>query len=79
MPDVLAETFEVHDAVLLGTVFSSHVPRQFFRNFLPTLEQGGWITPEDSEAFWRAWEIADRNPASFIYLPPMVDIIAVKK
>lgn len=54
-------------------------PRQFFRGFLPTLEEGGWITHDDSAAFWRAWEIADRNPWSFIYLPPMVDIIAIKR
>ena len=52
-------------------------PRSFFRIFLPTLVDAGTISPEDAQAFDRAWDEREHDPSAFVFLPPMVDVIGV--
>lgn len=51
----------------------------FFELFLPTLLEAGLITGDEAEAFWADWNARARDPAAFVSLPPMVDVIGVKE
>jgi len=53
-------------------------PASFFQAFLPRLVQGGYVTAADSRAFWSDWERRSEDPAAFMFLPPMIDVIGVK-
>ena len=53
-------------------------PRTFFRHFLPTLERMQLIGPRERLAFEHEWEQRSADPTSFLFVPPMVDIIGVK-
>lgn len=55
-----------------------HWPDTFFHNFIPKLVQGGFITDDDATAALQAWTEAGRDPASFIQLPPVYELIAEK-
>ncbi|MFN5945387.1 MAG: methyltransferase domain-containing protein [Phycisphaerae bacterium] len=55
-----------------------HWPDSFFHNFIPKLVQGGFITDDEATAALQAWTDAGRDPASFIQLPPVYELIAEK-
>ena len=55
-----------------------HWPASFFHNFIPKLVQGGFITEGEATAALQAWAEAERDPASFIQLPPVYELIAEK-
>jgi SAM-dependent methyltransferase len=54
-------------------------PRTFFSNFMPTLIEAGLVSAEQQEAFEREWAVRGADPSSYLYLPPMIDIIGVKR
>ncbi len=56
-----------------------HWPNSFWQTFIPKLVEGGFITADDQAAFHRCWDEASRDPASFIQLPPVFELIATKK
>jgi ubiquinone/menaquinone biosynthesis C-methylase UbiE len=56
-----------------------HWPTSFFANFVPKLIETGFITMEDAHKFFVAWEEASKDPGSFIQLPPVYELIAVKR
>jgi SAM-dependent methyltransferase len=56
-----------------------HWPNSFWQTFLPRLEETGFITTLDREAFEKCWAEASSDPASFVQLPPVFELIAEKK
>lgn len=56
-----------------------HWPNTFWQTFLPKLVETGFLTAEDQAAFEETWEAAGKDPASFIQLPPVYELIAVKR
>jgi SAM-dependent methyltransferase len=56
-----------------------HWPRSFFRSFLPKLERQGLVTREEAAEFVRDWDAREQAPGAFLYLPPNLDVIAVKR
>lgn len=55
-----------------------HWPETFFRNFLPTLVEGGLITADQHRAFDAEWYRRSTDANSFFSAPPVYDVIAVK-
>jgi ubiquinone/menaquinone biosynthesis C-methylase UbiE len=55
-----------------------HWPNSFWQTFLPRLVESGFITAEDRQAFEQTWEEASKDPASFVQLPPVYELIVVK-
>ena len=55
-----------------------HWPNSFWQTFVPKLVEGGFITAEDQAAFNQTWAEASRDPASFLQLPPVYELVAVK-
>ncbi len=53
-------------------------PRAFFRNYLPSLVEGGFLTPEEKQAFEVDWEERSHDPTTFLCTPPMLEVIGVK-
>ncbi|MGP1309284.1 MAG: methyltransferase domain-containing protein [Phycisphaerales bacterium] len=53
-------------------------PDTFFRNFVPVLEETGYITADERAAFQQEWARASADPDAFKYTPPVVEIIAIK-
>lgn len=53
-------------------------PDSFFTNFIPVLEQAGYISPDDRAIFEREWKRSGADPDAFIYTPPVVEIVATK-
>jgi ubiquinone/menaquinone biosynthesis C-methylase UbiE len=56
-----------------------HWPNTFWQTFLPRLVETGFITQVDRDAFERTWSEATQDPATFIQLPPVFELIAVKE
>ncbi len=56
-----------------------HWPNSFWQTFLPRLVETGFITVEDREAFEKTWAEASNDPAAFVQLPPVYELIAVKE
>ena len=54
-------------------------PASFFRNFMPTLERSGLVSTLERDAFWNEWNARANDPDAFVYLPPMIDVIGVKR
>lgn len=54
-------------------------PDTFFANYIPRLEESGTITPGQRLAFEAAWANAAQDPDSFVLLPSVVEIVAVKE
>jgi ubiquinone/menaquinone biosynthesis C-methylase UbiE len=54
-------------------------PLSFFRGFLPTLVDSELISPEDAEAFLAEWDARSADSSSFLFLPPLVDILARRR
>jgi ubiquinone/menaquinone biosynthesis C-methylase UbiE len=55
-----------------------HWPNSFWQTFVPKLVEGGFISREDKEAFDAAWDEASHDPASFIQLPPVYELVATR-
>jgi hypothetical protein len=56
-----------------------HWPQTFFEIFTPKLVQAGFIEEADRVAALEAWREASANPSAFVLLPPVFELIAVKK
>lgn len=56
-----------------------HWPNTFWQTFLPKLVETGFISAEDRAAFERTWEEASSDPATFVQLPPVYELIAVRE
>jgi SAM-dependent methyltransferase len=54
-------------------------PDTFWKSYLPRLVEMGSITPEDRQAFEAVWAKASADPDCFMLLPPVFDLVAVKK
>jgi SAM-dependent methyltransferase len=54
-------------------------PATFFHNFLPTLLDMGLITADDRNAFKKDWQERSNDPAAFLCIPPMYDVIGMKR
>lgn len=55
-----------------------HWPDSFWQNFVPRLVEMGNITEEDAADFHAAWATASTDPAAFMLLPPVFDVIGRK-
>lgn len=51
-------------------------PETFFRGFLPRMVEDGLVTQDDADAFWRDWRERAADPAAFLALPPLLDVVA---
>ncbi|MFQ5655262.1 MAG: methyltransferase domain-containing protein [Planctomycetota bacterium] len=60
-----------------GEPFWEWVER-FFRGYAPRLREMGLLTVEEVEALLDAWRQRAENPASFLYVPPMLELIGVR-
>lgn len=56
-----------------------HWPQTFFEIFTPKLVQAGFIEEADRIAALEAWREASVNPGAFVLLPPVFELIAVKR
>ncbi len=56
-----------------------HWPNSFWKSFTPRLVENHFITPEDKDAFDRAWAEASVNPAAFIQLPPVFELVVTRQ
>ena len=54
-------------------------PETFFRGFLPELVDAGLLTPDDGERFWHDWNARAADPAAYLSLPPMIDLVAERR
>ncbi len=55
-----------------------HWPNSFWQTFVPRLVESGFITPDERTAFDKAWDDAGRDPASFIMLPPVFELVVTR-
>jgi hypothetical protein len=56
-----------------------HWPNSFWQTFVPRLVETGFITAADRAAFEQAWDEAGKDPASFIQLPTVYELVAVRE
>jgi ubiquinone/menaquinone biosynthesis C-methylase UbiE len=54
-------------------------PDSFWASYLPRLVEMGYLTNEEGKAFEAAWSDASSNPDGFIQLPPLYDVVGVKR
>lgn len=54
-------------------------PDSFWKVFLPRLEQLGYITADERDAFLQAWRDRSADPAAFMHLPANYELIARRK
>lgn len=54
-------------------------PDTFFRLFVPTLVQTGFLAEQDHRDFLEVWERATRDPACFMSLPPVWSVVGRKR
>ena len=55
-----------------------HWPNSFWQTFVPKLVESGFITSEDMTAFEATWAKASADPAAFIQLPPVFELVVRK-
>jgi SAM-dependent methyltransferase len=53
-------------------------PAMFFRSFLPSLVEMDLVSAEDEKKFWEEWEQRSQDPAAFLCIPPMFDVVGTK-
>lgn len=53
-------------------------PRRFLFDYLPQLETAGLLNAAAIEEFWNDWHAAEKTPGSYLFLPPMIEVIARK-
>jgi ubiquinone/menaquinone biosynthesis C-methylase UbiE len=56
-----------------------HWPDSFWASYLPRLVEMGHLTSTDREAFETVWAEASSDPDTFMFLPPVYDMVAVKR
>lgn len=56
-----------------------HWPNSFWQTFLPKLVETNFITAEDMAAFYATWEKASKDPAAFVLLPPVFELVVRRK
>ena len=56
-----------------------HWPDSFWNVYVPRLVESGHVTSVEAERFFTTWKSATASPDTFMFLPPVVDIIAVRK
>lgn len=56
-----------------------HWPRTFWANFIPVLIGLGLLTDADRIDWERQWAELSRTPGAFVLLPPVFDLIAVRR
>ena len=54
-------------------------PDTFWASFLPRLVEMGEITREEQKAFEACWSEASDDPDSFMLLPPVFDVVGIKR
>lgn len=55
-----------------------HWPDSFWQVFLPRLQELGYLNAAQHKAFLADWAERAANPAAFMHLPPMYELIATK-
>jgi ubiquinone/menaquinone biosynthesis C-methylase UbiE len=55
-----------------------HWPNSFWQTFLPKLVESGFITADDMAAFNAVWHEASNDPAGFIQLPTVYELIVTR-
>jgi len=53
-------------------------PNSFWQTFTPKLVENHFITAEDKVAFDQVWDEASKDPATFIQLPPVHELVVRK-
>lgn len=53
-------------------------PDSFFKNYLPILEKGGYLTAPEVSNFQKTWTATSKTPHAFYVGPMVLDIIARK-
>ncbi len=56
-----------------------HWPDSFWNVYVPRLVQSGHLSQEHAEAFFGVWREASQSRDVFMFLPPVIDLIAVRK
>jgi ubiquinone/menaquinone biosynthesis C-methylase UbiE len=54
-------------------------PESWWKSFVPRLTQMGFITPAQETEFFAAWARASADPHAFTLVPPVFDLVAVRK
>jgi SAM-dependent methyltransferase len=55
-----------------------HWPDTFFRTFTPKLVEQGFLSKVESDAALSAWDKACHDPAAFVLMPTVFEIVAVR-
>ncbi len=82
LPGILAARgFDIEDVRPLVRMARPHEPLwqwpdSFFVNFLPLLQDGGFLAAEDVKAFHDDWAEHTANPDAVFMTPPMIEIVA---
>ena len=53
-------------------------PKRFLGDYLPDLEAAGLLDSQTIDAFWADWETAENTDGAYLFLPPMIEVIAKK-
>lgn len=56
-----------------------HWPDTFWKSYIPRLVQMGALSVADAEEFAVCWAEASADPDTFLFLPPVFDVLAVKQ
>jgi ubiquinone/menaquinone biosynthesis C-methylase UbiE len=56
-----------------------HWPDSFWKSYVPRLVETGHLTPSDRQEFESLWASASKNPDVFMMLPPVFDLVLVKR
>ncbi len=54
-------------------------PDRFWSSYVPRLVDGGFLTERDRHEFEACWREASSDPDSFMILPPVFDVVGVKR
>jgi len=54
-------------------------PIDFFRGFLPRVVEAGLMTAGEVDELWADWGARREDPAAFLALPPLVDVIGERR
>jgi ubiquinone/menaquinone biosynthesis C-methylase UbiE len=73
------EHLGVHQRIAQPGSTMWHWPDSFFRIYVPKLVTKGFLTEAQSDAWFRCWDTASADPACFMVLPTVFDLIAVRE
>jgi SAM-dependent methyltransferase len=54
-------------------------PDSFWSNYIPKLQEMGYLSAAEAAAFTAAWAEASHDPDTFMMLPPVWDVVAEKR